>query len=45
MKANPGKVNYASVGVGSPAHIAGELLKLKSGVQMTHVPYKGAVRR
>jgi len=41
MKANPGKVNYASVGVGSPAHIAGELLKLKSGVQMTHVPYKG----
>ena len=41
MKANAGKVNYASVGVGSPAHIAGELLKLKSGVQMTHVPYKG----
>ena len=41
LKANPGKVNYASVGVGSPAHIAGELLKLKSGVQMTHVPYKG----
>ena len=41
MKANSGKVNYASVGVGSPAHIAGELLKLKSGVQMTHVPYKG----
>ena len=41
LKANPGKVNYASVGIGSPAHIAGELLKLKSGVQMTHVPYKG----
>jgi len=41
MKANPGKYNYASVGIGSPAHIAGELLKLKTGVQMTHVPYKG----
>jgi tripartite-type tricarboxylate transporter receptor subunit TctC len=41
LKANPGKVNYASVGIGSPAHIFGELLKLKTGVQMTHVPYKG----
>ncbi len=41
MKANPGKFNYASVGIGSPAHIAGELLKLKTGAQMTHIPYKG----
>jgi tripartite-type tricarboxylate transporter receptor subunit TctC len=40
-KANPGKRNYASVGTGSPAHIAGELLKLKAGIDMVHVPYKG----
>ena len=40
-KARPGKLNYASVGVGSPAHIAGELLKLKAGIDMVHVPYKG----
>ena len=40
-KANPGKLNYASVGTGSPAHIAGELLKLKAGIDMVHVPYKG----
>lgn len=41
LRANPGKYNYASVGIGSPGHIAGELFKLKTGVQMTHVPYKG----
>ena len=41
LKANPGKVNYASVGIGSPGHIAGELFKLRTGTQMTHVPYKG----
>ena len=40
-KAHPGKLNYASVGVGSPAHIAGELFKLKAGVDIIHVPYKG----
>ena len=40
-KANPGKLNYASVGTGSPAHIAGELFKLKTGVDIVHVPYKG----
>jgi tripartite-type tricarboxylate transporter receptor subunit TctC len=40
-KANPGKLNYASVGNGSPSHIAGELLKLKTGIDMVHVPYKG----
>jgi tripartite-type tricarboxylate transporter receptor subunit TctC len=40
-KAQPGKLNYASVGTGSPAHIAGELFKLKAGVDMVHVPYKG----
>jgi tripartite-type tricarboxylate transporter receptor subunit TctC len=40
-KAEPGKLNYASVGTGSPGHIAGELLKLKTGIDMVHVPYKG----
>src|SRR5881227_2591246 len=40
-KAQPGKLNYASVGVGSPAHVAGELFKLKTGVDIVHVPYKG----
>lgn len=37
----PGKLNYASVGNGSPAHIAGELFKLQAGVDIVHVPYKG----
>ena len=40
-KANPGKVSYASAGVGTPLHIAGEMFKIASGVEMTHVPYKG----
>jgi tripartite-type tricarboxylate transporter receptor subunit TctC len=40
-RSQPGKLNYASVGTGSPAHIAGELLKLKTGIDMVHVPYKG----
>jgi tripartite-type tricarboxylate transporter receptor subunit TctC len=40
-KAQPGKLNFASVGTGSPAHIAGELLKLKTGIDIVHVPYKG----
>jgi tripartite-type tricarboxylate transporter receptor subunit TctC len=40
-KANPGKLNYASVGTGSPAHIAGELLKFKTGIDIVHIPYKG----
>jgi tripartite-type tricarboxylate transporter receptor subunit TctC len=40
-KAQPGKLNYASVGTGSPGHIAGELFKLKTGVDIVHVPYKG----
>ncbi len=41
-KDNPGKLNYGSAGVGSPSHIAGEMFKLAAGVDMTHVPYKGA---
>jgi tripartite-type tricarboxylate transporter receptor subunit TctC len=40
-KANPGKINYGSGGNGSAAHIATEYLKLQTGTQMQHVPYKG----
>jgi len=40
-KANPGKVTYGSSGTGSPHHLAGELLSQLTGVQMSHVPYKG----
>jgi tripartite-type tricarboxylate transporter receptor subunit TctC len=40
-KAQPGTLSYASVGNGSPGHLAGELLKLRTGIQMTHVPYRG----
>jgi len=41
-KANPGKLSIASAGTGTPAHIAGELFKLMTGVDMVHVPYRGA---
>ena len=41
-KAQPSGVNYASAGVGSPHHLAGELLREKTGVPMTHVAYRGA---
>jgi len=41
-KERPGALNYASAGVGSPAHLAGEMLNLLGGVKITHVPYKGA---
>ncbi len=40
-KAQPGKVAYASVGAGTPSHIAGELLNLRAGIKLLHVPYKG----
>ena len=40
-KANPDKLNFASPGDGSGAHLAGELLKLEAGIKATHVPYKG----
>jgi tripartite-type tricarboxylate transporter receptor subunit TctC len=40
-KANPGKLNFASPGPGSGAHLAGELLNLDAGIRMVHVPYKG----
>ena len=41
-KRNPGKLAYGSSGTGSPHHLSGELLKQISGVDMVHVPYKGA---
>ena len=40
-KAAPGRLSFASVGNGTPSHIAGELLKLKTGIDIQHVPYKG----
>lgn len=42
-KANPGKLNYASGGIGSAQHLAAELFNLMAGINMTHVPFKGAV--
>jgi tripartite-type tricarboxylate transporter receptor subunit TctC len=39
-KANPGKINMASGGVGSPLHVAGELFKMMAGVDLVHVPYR-----
>jgi tripartite-type tricarboxylate transporter receptor subunit TctC len=41
-KANPGKINFASAGNGSVAHVTGELFKMMAGVNMQHVPYRGA---
>ena len=41
-KANPGKLSYASQGLGASGHIAGELFKQAAGVDITHVPYRGA---
>src|SRR3954471_14393941 len=41
-KANPGKLNYASSGIGSTAHLTGELLKRTAGIEMTHIVYRGA---
>ena len=40
-KANPGKLNYASAGVGTTPHLAGELLRMRTGIDATHVPYRG----
>ncbi len=40
-KANPGKINMASPGIGTPMHVAGELLKLSTGANIVHVPYRG----
>ncbi len=42
VRANPGKVNYASPGNGSPHHLAMEMFKLRTGTFITHIPYRGA---
>jgi tripartite-type tricarboxylate transporter receptor subunit TctC len=41
-KANPGKINMASAGIGGPQHVAGELFKSMAGVDLVHVPYRGS---
>jgi tripartite-type tricarboxylate transporter receptor subunit TctC len=40
-KGNPGKISMASAGIGSGPHLAGELFKMMSNVNMVHVPYRG----
>jgi tripartite-type tricarboxylate transporter receptor subunit TctC len=42
-KDNPGKLNLASTGNGTPAHVSGELFKMMAGVDMIHVPYRGSI--
>jgi tripartite-type tricarboxylate transporter receptor subunit TctC len=41
-KANPGKINFASGGVGTSPHLSGELLKMMTGINLVHVPYRAA---
>ena len=41
-KANPGKINYASAGAGSPENVAAELFKMMAGIDLLHVPYRGS---
>ena len=41
-KANPGKIDMASVGIGTGPHVSGELFKMMTGVDMVHVPYRGS---
>ena len=41
-KANPRKVSMASAGIGTPSHMSGELFKMMAGIEMVHVPYRGA---
>lgn len=43
-KANPGKLNYGSSGVGQSYHLAAELFSMRTGVQMNHIPYKGSAQ-
>jgi tripartite-type tricarboxylate transporter receptor subunit TctC len=42
-KSEPGKLTYASVGVGTPQHLGGELFKMRAGVDLIHVPFRGAL--
>ena len=42
IKANPGKINFASSGIGSSSHLAGELFKNMAGLDIVHIPYKGS---
>jgi tripartite-type tricarboxylate transporter receptor subunit TctC len=42
-KANPGKLNFASSGIGTASHVAGELFKMSAGVDMLHVPYRNTL--
>src|SRR5262249_34339129 len=44
-KANPGKINFASGGVGTSPHLSGELLKTMAAINLVHVPYRGHVPR
>jgi hypothetical protein len=44
-KANPGRINMASCGVGTPQHLYGELFKKMAGVELLHVPYRAVGRR
>ncbi len=41
-KANPGKITMASAGNGTASHVSGELFKMLAGIDMVHVPYRGA---
>jgi tripartite-type tricarboxylate transporter receptor subunit TctC len=41
VKANPGKLTFGSGGIGTPAHLAGELLKVEASIEMTHAPFRG----
>lgn len=41
-KAQPGRLTYGSAGIGSSLHLAGELFKLRAGIELTHVPFRGA---
>ncbi len=43
-KKNPGKLNYGSAGIGGVAHILTEYFALRAGIQLTHIPYKGAIQ-
>ncbi len=40
-KANPGKINFGSAGIGSSQHMSGELFKMMAGIDMTHIPFRG----